>query len=139
MKIEGLIMFETARVPINSTAKRVTSEGYKYTPDKKITTLHSPFPFETIAPSRALKNNPSFIDLTGTKFGQFTVIGLFKESTRKWVVKCSCGNYEVRLAKSVKNQENFGDRCAVCRHTSYLIRHDEFRAKGFNNKDSRNY
>lgn len=81
----------------------------------------------------APKNN----NLTGIKFGRFIVIGLYpnqpniKKISQKglrWVVKCSCGRYETRFSKVIKNYyknmesgvPDYG-LCQQCRMTNVLM------------------
>jgi len=57
-------------------------------------------------------------DLSGVKFGKFTVIGRYRKTKRRgiiWVVRCECGHFESRFTRSVRNPHNFGDRCEACR------------------------
>lgn len=62
-------------------------------------------------------------DLTGVKYGRLTVIGFalfrpnnWKTSTNsaRWVVKCSCGRYEIRTTKSIKKAYTQSARCREC-------------------------
>lgn len=114
-------------VPVNKDAGTVvTKKGVDYKPAKKITQTHSGLPLETRPVPRCAS------DLTGTTFGKFRVIGLYAKEKGHWVVRCVCGNYETRKAKSIKNPNNNVDRCQKCRHLAYLQRNDRFRQDGFN-------
>lgn len=58
------------------------------------------------------------LDLRGYKYGRMTVIGLADEQNLKknsrWVVRCSCGRYEHRKARAIRNPENARDCCVQC-------------------------
>ena len=47
--------------------------------------------------------NKAYPDFRGKRFGRFTAIGVSVEFPGKWVMKCSCGKYEFRRAKALKN------------------------------------
>lgn len=85
-------------VPINKTAAIVTSKGYSY----ETKTINS----QCLFSENGLKTKTvtkGCLDFTGTKFGRFTVIGLSADSNKsKWVVRCSCGCFEVRKTKCVR-------------------------------------
>ena len=71
-------------------------------------------------------------NLAGLKFGRFIVIGLSSSHKSRWVVKCACGDYEVRKAKAVKNASNGKDMCAHCSKLIQARRHEEFQRMGYN-------
>jgi hypothetical protein len=119
--IKGLIHLDK-RNPVNKSAKRVICSGEHYNNTRKIGgTAHfkSPPPLIAVAPNQE--------DLTGYRFGYFTVIGRTAGThshIRKgrglkrgslWLVRCDCGDYELRYRKSILNLNNYGDRCAICR------------------------
>jgi hypothetical protein len=60
------------------------------------------------------------IDLTGRTFGRMKVIGLYAERNPNlkqkatWVVRCSCGVYEVCKARTINNPKNSNHCCSVC-------------------------
>lgn len=106
--------------PVNALANVVTSKGYQYTPSKKVLTADTDLPLKT---RRQKKGLPDF---TGKKFGQFTVIGLSENVKKRWVVRCDCGTYTLRTAKSISNPSNDKDCCEHCRHLRHLKRSDYF-------------
>lgn len=71
--------------------------------------------WKTSPPLRRIpKDTP---DLTGIKFGQLTVVGLYAVGTGKyglWIVRCACGDYETRKARSIKTQSAKDDSTACC-------------------------
>jgi hypothetical protein len=96
--------------PLNATAAKVTARGEQaWVPEKQ----RPPGYLYWTAPP-ALKpfypsTNPhsgSEIDISGRKFGRFTVIGLLGEKGGKdrgdrWVCRCVCGDYEARSVGAI--------------------------------------
>ena len=111
------------RFPINVTSSNVINGGASLEVNKKITCLESDFPM----PTRPLLKHEQ--NLTGHKFGKFTVIGK-AEDHKGWIVKCVCGKYTVRQSKAIKNTENSFDCCEICRHRLYLKREEVRRQTG---------
>src|SRR5947209_12093599 len=94
-----------ASVPNGATAGRVTSRGEHWTPKRQL----SPGELHWDTPPPMFAWRPGLMqglpDFTGHKFGRMTVLGLMKvrpggEGLR-WVVRCACGDYEVRKTKAV--------------------------------------
>ena len=113
--------------PVDRTAKNVVSPGFQYSPDKVVTQPH----FEVCPPMRPApgSRDGTFVDLTGTKFGRFVVLGVYdaprnKNTVLTWVCRCACGHYETRKTKAVRNPANADDCCAYCQHLKYLKRKD---------------
>ena len=113
--------------PIDSSAASVISSGYKYKPAKKVLTSDSDLPIKFRQPIRQETQNPGFHDLSGFKFGLFTVLGVHDRGHEKapktgtnWVVRCICGRFSLRKAKAIKNTNNNTDCCEICRHNSFL-------------------
>jgi len=111
--------------PINKTAAIVVSKGFSYeTKTIHSLVLFSENPLKTVPPPK----HDNFIDLTGAMFGRFTVIGWSYDKKKKWVVRCSCGNYEVRTKKCI--QQNAKDQmCIKCYSALQAIKKSE-RAAG---------
>lgn len=112
-----------ASVPLNGTAGAVTSRGTHYDPKIKVPVRrHSDVPVHSDAPARCIPVPVQCADLTGRKFGRFTVIGYLgrlnptNEKKGLWLVRCICGNYEQRKAAGIKNPANDKDACMKCRH-----------------------
>lgn len=105
------------RKPIDKTARLVTGDGIHYNPQiRESTTLESDLPLPT-----RISNHNLLIDLTGTKAGWLTVIGLYVKRSRSgkgkalWVCRCNCGKYVLRKAKSIKNKnKSKPDMCLEC-------------------------
>jgi hypothetical protein len=95
--------------PINKTAALVVSKGYSY----ETKTIHSPTLFSENVLRTIPTPNVVITDLTGLKFGRFVVMGLSYDVKKRWVVKCSCGNYEVRTAKCI-NKKLDDQMCIKC-------------------------
>lgn len=113
-----------ARRPVNLTARTVIdgpSEHYTPTlPDAN--RINSDLPLPT-------KGLPYGIqDLTGIKFGWFTVIGYHDRRAKtgtlytKWVVRCVCGRYSIRTGKAILAQKNPGESCDRCERIQKLRR-----------------
>jgi hypothetical protein len=121
-----------AKTPIDATAAKVTSKpgrGFVYDSKKKICQEHS----ETPLPMKpfVVTGRGQGSDLTGVRFGRFTVVG-YSAAGGVWVVRCSCGMYSTRRGKSVQNANNADDCCEECRQVKYLRRKDEYRRHGIN-------
>lgn len=72
------------------------------------------------APPLPVGRRPETIaDLTGRVFGRLTVIRFHgkpegKNALNGWLVRCVCGDYEVRTNKTLKKAANPNDCCCVC-------------------------
>ena len=107
--------------PVNATAARVVSRsGIQWKPAKDIdkswhTRTAEPLPTEPFS-------GPKEYDLSGRCNNRLTVIGKaagFKSNDKgaAWVVRCTCGYYEIRRTSGFKNTE-YGR--SMCRHCDYL-------------------
>ena len=120
-----------ARRPVDRVAVRVVMfSGEHFEPNKKVLTRDSETPHALTVVTKAMRGNPSFDDLTGARFGRFTVLGLEKEFKGSWAVRCDCGRYSTRKKKAITNTENVQDRCEHCRHLAFLQRDDVYRRTG---------
>jgi hypothetical protein len=117
-----------AASPVDKVAGRVTAKGEGFESKKRIVHTHSevPLPMKPYAVSR---RRPGDVDLTGVRFGRFTVLGVYdhpvdegQDKGRLWVVRCACGRYTTRRSKAVRNPNNSDDRCDECRQLAYLLR-----------------
>ena len=122
-------MKATHFIPVDKTSRLVCGIGVKHHSFKKVQTIESDEPLGTRKPRRIELKNPSFVDLTGKKYARFTVIGLY-DGPKGWVVRCDCGKYCVRRAKSIKNPLNTFDRCEHCQELAYLKKNHEWRTYG---------
>lgn len=103
--------------PINKVAALVTSTGTSFVSKKKIQNVQS------IGPISTKKFTGSSKNLSGTKFGRMTVIGMAKDMKKgRWVVRCDCGIYAIRNAKAIENPRNNLDRCEECSEQLYIKR-----------------
>ena len=118
------------RVPIDQTARIVTSKGVRYESSKKICTQDS----ESRLPTKPFGGRAE--NLKGRKQGKLTVIGQSRDFRGRWVVLCACGIYTIRKSKSIKNKNNSWDCCETCRELIYLKRSEEFRRTGTNSDES---
>lgn len=117
------------RLPVDRVAARVVAPGFKYKPSKKVTTAEQATPFR-------LRPIPScsqehMRDLTGMRFGRFTVQGLAADVTGgRWSCRCDCGTYALRKTAAITNPQNTQDRCEHCRHLAFLRREAHYREHG---------
>lgn len=96
--------------PLNSTAAKVVARGEHWVPETPLPPgmqhWKSPPPMKPFVASATGQSN-----LTGTKFGKFTVIGLLaveggKHRGARWVCRCVCGDYESRSAQAIVLKSN---------------------------------
>ncbi len=85
-------------------------------PAGKLNTTYSHTPLPTHRPHGLLPED----DLMGRVFGRLTVLGLSKDVKNSWVVRCACGAFETRKAKSLKSATS-PDRCSACEYTRALV------------------
>lgn len=89
-------------------------------------------------PALASQPNPGTPDLTGQRFGRFVVIR-FHGATSKanpvatWLVRCACGDYELRRTKTILNPGDPDDCCLECR----AVRQLQINARKPNNRKAR--
>jgi hypothetical protein len=120
-----------ASVPANRTAGEVTGKGEHWEPTKKIDVPHWDTPPVVLDP-------PKTLNLIGSKFGRFTVVGYLgkmtagKGASPMWLARCACGDYEGRSARAVRNPANGEDCCGKCRALIHLKREEYFRRTGRN-------
>jgi hypothetical protein len=79
--------------------------------------------------AEVMRRNPStkFSDMTGARFGRIEVIGLAQfigNGSSKWVVRCDCGRYEIRLWLNLRNMKRKG-RESCCGHCAGALRKDD--------------
>jgi hypothetical protein len=73
----------------------------------------------TESPPKLKPLPPNATNLAGLRFGRFRVVGMQAGVSGRWVVRCDCGNYEIRRAKAILNPDNWGDRCTYCRNKAF--------------------
>jgi len=75
-------------------------------------------------------------NLTGHQFGRLTVVGKIRKDwscpKARWVVRCACGDFEVRKSKSILNPANDQDCCHHCRQVIQARKAHEYRTTGVN-------
>lgn len=109
-------------VPIDSTARRVTSEA----PNDELKGSYKHNEYMSLVRPPILKSTFSKKehDLTGKKFGKFTVIGLFiyqnPKKKSKWVVQCKCGYYTSRVGVSIRRAIENKETDHECRNCQYV-------------------
>lgn len=134
------------REPVDRVAVRVTrSTGDHFAPIKN--DLGDQIERETPLPTRKAQNRQERMDqaeLIGARIGHLTVLGLFDDprlptKTRKgprkpWVVRCDCGRYAIRRAKTLRKM-GADDQCQHCKKLDLIRRKYEFEKLGFNRED----
>lgn len=88
--------------PVNRLAARVVGAADSYEFKMSDGAVNSFLPLPTRPVSRAEACQPCFTDLTGTKLGRLTVVGISAEVLARWVVRCTCGTYGLRTARAIK-------------------------------------
>ena len=70
---------------------------------------------------------PDAPNLVGQKWGRVTVIGLLDKrgfsgsnDGASWVIRCSCGMYETRKAKAIRNKTNPDEGCTRCSYAATM-------------------
>lgn len=123
-------------IPRDITAKKVVFDvGDHYKPSVKSTSfLYSTDPLPMKNVEAYMRASNGFQDLTGQKKGYFTVLGLFDtHGYNKWVVRCSCGNQEMRRATSWHKITDQVDqnRCQSCLDLERIRSRDFFQKHGY--------
>jgi hypothetical protein len=87
-------------VPANATAARVMGRGeqsWKPANPRPFGRLHWDHP----PPMKDFFGEPHK-NFTGRRFGRFVVVGLLdQDGGKRWVVRCACGDFEVRTPQSI--------------------------------------
>jgi hypothetical protein len=110
-------------VPVDKVARIVVSDERsqerEYNSAGHITSL-APLPTTQFC-------GPRKDDLTGLKSGRFVVIGCAAlrkargSNTTRWVVRCSCGRYQIMTSKAVKKNHT-DTMCVECRRTNHTAK-----------------
>lgn len=140
-------------IPVNKTAANVIKKGVLFESNKNCVIRSNP----NKMPIGRVPNDVE--DLTGRQHGYFKVIGIYNDPDRYknihvklrkaggalchlkrrkdmrqrslWVVRCCCGNYEVRRAKAIKNRfDPIYDRCSECFELFHLKKKNFFISYG---------
>lgn len=111
-------------VPQDATAARVTAKGTHYTPKIDYGCYeHRDIRPPMVAPEMMRRPEAAAFarSIIGKRIGRLTVLGMAAEQTgkaargkaKRWVVRCDCGGYEFRKAKSIRNGTG-ADMCRNC-------------------------
>jgi hypothetical protein len=112
--------------PIDRKAAMVTARGVHWEPAKNV-----------LAPGQARSDTPlptrpwpaearGQDNLTGRMVGRLTVIGLSADKSKSsnggacWVVRCTCGSYEHRRTRSLRQTDPKRMMCSHCDHLEEL-------------------
>lgn len=118
--------YEYLGTPVNKTAGLVISRSQTYKPDQLTNQMRWKEPPQT------RKVPADVTDLTGSTRGRLTVIGLLPDDGKhkKWLVRCTCGWYEARRVKAIRNTKNTQERCQECRHLARVKQKEIWRRTG---------
>jgi hypothetical protein len=118
--------YDIPLTPIDKTAALVCSKGIRADIDSIQYEHHwqAPRPVAPAAVARAFADE----DMTGECFGRFTVVGLHTDSlfcvldSPQWLVRCVCGDYELRDSLQLRERVAKGHEpmCCVCRSLTRL-------------------
>jgi hypothetical protein len=124
-----------ALIPVNRLALQGVLKGEHYKFNRKGIKNRRFWTYEPlpIAPLYVTAEN-----IIGRKFGSnMVVVNYYGKSISKnrpmgrWIVRCVCGNYELRSAKAVKNKKNKNDCCCECKKIR-TMRNSIYQRKGLN-------
>lgn len=112
--------------PVNRSASVVTAKGTHFIPAVPLreTVKH----WKACPAFKEHPSSPGFTDLTGARVGQVVVVGYYGPTRTGaiWVVRCVCGDYELRKAGSIRRMRVEGDAehsdhcCVECDYTRRL-------------------
>ena len=119
--------------PVDRTAALVVSRGIHYEMSSKNNQVEYVGPPKMVS-QKDFPRTSTFIDLTGRSKGWLKVLGMMQGGGGRWVVRCVCGTYTTRSAKSIKSAEiklaaNF-DACRECMHIAHMKREEIYRRTG---------
>lgn len=111
-----------ASKPVNATTAKVVSRGIDWVPDKVKRAKQWQERTDAPLPTREFIG-PQDQDITGKRYGRLTVVGNSAERSRNdrgaaWVVRCTCGYYEIRRTKTLNEQA--GRSAQMCSHCDIL-------------------
>lgn len=115
-----------AAAPLDRTASTVRDgSGDMWEPTMKSGQKHWKAPPLPTEPFVAVPGSKWRIDLAGRQLGRLTVIryhGRSGVSTPEpmWLVRCVCGDYELRRAKSIINGTEANPCCLICQANDRL-------------------
>lgn len=115
--------------PVDRVAARVVGKCESYEFKVSPTAVNSSLPLPVRQPSNGERGAEGFIDLTGTKFGRLTVIGMSAEVSARWVVRCVCGSYGLRKSSVIKTADASAS-CHQCHLLAVVRRKERIRLTG---------
>jgi hypothetical protein len=115
--------------PVDRVAARVMGGGAAWTPAAKRADCVRHWteqPTDLIVPMPQPGHKGTFVDMTGRTFGRFRVVAYLGKPNRKnkarWLVKCSCGDFEERSANAIISRAEGDDMCVNCRYLEAVKR-----------------
>lgn len=119
------------RTPLDRAAANSLIQGAHFEFDARLLyqcRSETPLPITTRKVIRNSYSPPWMKDeheeFTGRIFGRLTVLGRFdcpemeRKGKTRWVVRCTCGIYETRRSKALREQSNLA--CQMCSHCRLL-------------------
>lgn len=88
---------------------------------------------------------PKEFDLTGKKVSRLSIIGYHGNNQKRrkslWVVRCVCGNYEIRTGDKLRKAINGKlktnvHRCMVCTNQANSRRHYDYHTLGYDKHEN---
>jgi hypothetical protein len=110
--------------PVDRTARLVTGPGERH--DIKIPPH---IPDQSGPPRLTVFPDKNEYNITGQKFGRLTVIGFSGDHGSTWVVRCSCGMYSLRRAKTLRRNGR-EQMCWTCSQNAVIRRRISERPAG---------
>jgi len=113
----GILSSPMKRRPIDRVAARVTLPGINYVPNGRMTLSVPPIASAETPPP--VNRPPGKQNLAGMTIGRLTVIRYLGDKVDKegmtvhsrWLVRCQCGTYELRRARSLRELGSSVDMC----------------------------
>ncbi len=103
----------TNSTPINATAARVMQKGEHFTGNYNPGQWRSDVPLPMVALPTI---SPDFVDKTGERHGDLTVIHYLGNG--RWLCRCKCGYYVSRRTRALKMEAT--ESCEDCNYREHL-------------------
>lgn len=115
--------------PVDKTAALVVGRGESYEFKMPPNSSDSEQPLPVKAPQWQHWNDKHFVDFTGRKFGWLTVLGLSATKAKRWVCRCNCGRYCLRLTATIRAEVPDAS-CDQCNQLLQAKRYELIRRTG---------
>lgn len=107
----------SSSAPVDRTAARVVGKGFHHEVKVKAGDTQT-----WDAPPLSAPRPAAAADYTGVRRGFMTAFRYHEagKNGSKWLVRCDCGNYEVRSIKKWAERQDLPDGCTRCRRVHYV-------------------